>query len=241
MLRSVLTIVVVAGTVLAPLYARAEEKLTFKSVSVYLPTSGRAFPAAPGSDVINNYCLICHSAGMVLTQPNMSKAGWQGEVEKMRTQYKAPVAAKDVDAIVNYLVSIKGPDAATIASSATGRHPDPNHGAVIAAQGVGTAVPACAACHAFNGCSDASGAFPRIAGQSSYYLASQLHDFASGLRANAIMSPIAKGLSPDDIEYVAAYYSGVQASFLPLAAADPALVQRGARLGWFVVDATKLL
>ena len=53
--------------------------------------------------------------------------------------------------------------------------------------------PACAQCHAFNGGSDGSGAFPRIAGQSAYYLGKQLRDFTSGVRANAIMSPIAKG------------------------------------------------
>jgi hypothetical protein len=51
--------------------------------------------------------LACHSAGMVLNQP-ASKAQWQAEVEKMRQAYKAPVDPKDVDAIVDYLVSIRG-------------------------------------------------------------------------------------------------------------------------------------
>ena len=53
-------------------------------------------------------------------------------------------------------------------------------GAVIAAQGTVAGAPPCAQCHAFNGVSDASGAFPRLAGQSAYYLAEQLRDFASG-------------------------------------------------------------
>jgi len=44
--------------------------------------------------------------------------------------------------------------------------PDIQHGAVIAAQGTAAGAPACAQCHAYNGVSDASGAFPRIAGQS---------------------------------------------------------------------------
>jgi cytochrome c553 len=73
------------------------------------------------------------------------------------------------------------------------RHPDVERGAVIAAQGKAGA-PACAQCHAFNGASDGSGAFPRIAGQSAHYLAGQLRDFASGVRANAVMTPIAKSL-----------------------------------------------
>ena len=103
------------------------------------------------------------------------------------------------------------------AGSEPARQPDVKRGAVIAAQGTPAGAPACAQCHAFNGASDGSGAFPRIAGQSAYYLAEQLRDFASGVRTNAIMSPIAKALSPDDIADVAAYYAGVDAPFLPLA------------------------
>ena len=103
-------------------------------------------------------------------------------------------------------------------------------GAAIVAQGTSAGAPPCAQCHAFNGVSDASGAFPRLAGQSAYYLAEQLGDFASGVRASAIMSPIAKALSPDDIADVTAYFAGVNAPFLPLKAPDPTLVKRGEQL-----------
>jgi mono/diheme cytochrome c family protein len=66
------------------------------------------FPNGPGADAINNNCLACHSADMVLNQPAMSKVRWQAEVDKMRTAYKAPIDPKDVDAILDYLVSVKG-------------------------------------------------------------------------------------------------------------------------------------
>jgi cytochrome c553 len=101
---------------------------------------------------------------------------------------------------------------------------------LIVAQGTAAGAPPCAQCHAFNGVSDASGAFPRLAGQSAYYLAGQLRDFASDVRASAIMSPIAMALSPDDVADVAAYYAGVNAPFLPLKAPDAALVKRGGEL-----------
>jgi cytochrome c553 len=109
------------------------------------------------------------------------------------------------------------------------RKPDINRGAVIAAQGAAGAA-ACAQCHAFNGVSDGSGAFPRIAAQSASYLAQQLRAFASGVRANAVMSPIAKALSQDDIADVAAYYAGVDAPYLPLANPAPALIKQGEQL-----------
>ena len=57
---------------------------------------------------------------------------------------------------------------------------DTKRGAVIAAQGVGDSVPACAPCHALNGIADGSGAFPRIAGQSAFYLARQMRRLRVG-------------------------------------------------------------
>jgi cytochrome c553 len=117
-----------------------------------------------------------------------------------------------------------------VEAQSTGRQPDAKHGAVIVAQGTPAGAPPCAQCHAFNGVSDASGAFPRLAGQSDYYLSKQLRDFASGERMSALMTPIAKALSPEDIADVAAYFAGINAPFLPLKAADPALVKRGEEL-----------
>jgi len=66
------------------------------------------FPAGPGSDAINNNCLACHSADMVLNQPALSKQAWAAEVNKMINNYKAPVAAEDVGPIVDYLAALKG-------------------------------------------------------------------------------------------------------------------------------------
>jgi cytochrome c553 len=110
------------------------------------------------------------------------------------------------------------------------REPDAKHGAVIAAQGTPNGAPACAQCHAFNGVSDGSGAFPRIAGQSAYYLTKQLRDFTSGIRVNAIMTPVAGALTADDIADVAAYYAGIEAPFLPLRRPDSALIKQGEEL-----------
>ena len=45
---------------------------------------------------------------MVLNQPSLSRADWQGEVDKMRHVYKAPVAEGDAAAIVDYLARTKG-------------------------------------------------------------------------------------------------------------------------------------
>lgn len=110
------------------------------------------------------------------------------------------------------------------------QEPEVMQGARIAAQGTAAGAPPCAQCHAVNGVSDASGAFPRLVGQSADYLAEQLRDFASGLRTNALMTPIAQALSPDDIADVSAYYAGIDAPFPPLVPGAAALLKRGAQL-----------
>jgi hypothetical protein len=81
---------------------------TLRSVSIDLPQGDRIFPPGPHVDAVNNNCLACHSAGMVLNQPDMSRAAWETEVNKMINVYKAPVAAEDVPAIVAYLDATKG-------------------------------------------------------------------------------------------------------------------------------------
>ena len=78
---------------------------TLRSVSVEFPDPGRQFPGGDKAEAINNNCLACHSAEMVLTQPRLSRAQWQSEVDKMRNVYQAPVAAEDVPAILDYLAS----------------------------------------------------------------------------------------------------------------------------------------
>lgn len=67
---------------------------------------------------------------------------------------------------------------------------------------------ACAACHGLDGNSTADPTlYPRIAGQSERYLATQLALFKSGQRANAIMQPFAAALSAQDMRDIGAYYA----------------------------------
>ena len=108
MARAPLTIAFAVGIALAPFCAQAQSQFSIKSVSVDLPPGDGMFPNGPGADAINNNCLACHSADMVLNQPALPMTQWHAEVDKMRAAYKAPIDPKDVDAIVDYLVSTKG-------------------------------------------------------------------------------------------------------------------------------------
>jgi hypothetical protein len=107
MLRTLSITAGLLGFALAAWSAHAAPPFTLKSVSVDLPDSDQMFPGGPEADAINNNCLACHSAGMVLTQPTLSETAWTAEVNKMINTYKAPVAPEDVDAIIAYLAKLR--------------------------------------------------------------------------------------------------------------------------------------
>jgi hypothetical protein len=108
MLGNLWTVVVLLGVASMPTVARASPPFELKSLKLDLPDADRMFPAGPGSDAINNNCLACHSADMVLIQPSLSKQAWTTEVNKMINSYKAPVSPEDVGPIVEYLTALKG-------------------------------------------------------------------------------------------------------------------------------------
>lgn len=71
-------------------------------------------------------------------------------------------------------------------------HGDPNSGTV-----------ACSTCHGANGAG--AEAFPRLAGQHSQYLVSQLLAYQNNLRGTDVMRTVIQGLKPADMQAVAAY------------------------------------
>jgi cytochrome c553 len=99
--------------------------------------------------------------------------------------------------------------------------------------GPGGAGAACFSCHGLQGQGDAGGAFPRLAGLDAHYLAKQMDDYASGARADAVMTPISRQLTQVDRQSVALYYAGLPPQapqVVSVAAADARLIQRGATL-----------
>ncbi len=105
MLKTLLAAAIGAAALLTGPSGHGQSGFTLKSVSVELPVSERMFPTGPNVDVVNANCLTCHSVGMVLYQPALSRAAWESEVHKMIDVYKAPIAAGDVAPIVAYLAA----------------------------------------------------------------------------------------------------------------------------------------
>ncbi len=68
---------------------------------------------------------------------------------------------------------------------------------------------ACQTCHGLDGVAT-SAMVPNLSGQNKDYLMIQLEAYRSGQRQHAQMNIVAKGLSDEDIENTAEWYSSIQ-------------------------------
>lgn len=114
--------------------------------------------------------------------------------------------------------------------------PAVGEGAAIALQGNGRGAPGCTGCHGPQGQGNSAAGYPRLAGLSAAYLDEQLGAFASGVRKNEMMLPVATALSPTERASLGAYFSGLRPVAAPPASepqveGSAASVQAGRALG----------
>jgi hypothetical protein len=74
-----------------------------------LPLETARLKTAPGVEVANGNCMLCHSVDYISTQPRLNAAQWRATVTKMREKYGAPIATNRVDDLVTYFVQNYGP------------------------------------------------------------------------------------------------------------------------------------
>jgi mono/diheme cytochrome c family protein len=86
-----------------------EASLQWPIVKVELPADDETFPPGAGATIATSQCQICHSAGMVLQQPPLTRDQWRAEIVKMRSSYGAPMPEDQIDGLSEYLEKINGP------------------------------------------------------------------------------------------------------------------------------------
>ena len=72
----------------------------------------------------------------------------------------------------------------------------------------------CVACHGAGGISP-NPSWPNLAGQQKGYLIREMQYFRDGIRGDAMMTPMARTLSDEDVENLAEYYSSLCACSEP--------------------------
>ena len=75
---------------------------------IVLPGDPFSFQPDSGSAIASRFCLICHSAEYVYTQPPHPPATWKKIVHKMQLAFGCPIPDDQVSQLVDYLVSQNG-------------------------------------------------------------------------------------------------------------------------------------
>src|SRR6266496_5327327 len=87
-------------------------------LKIELPPETGVFKPAPGVELANGQCLVCHSVEYVVTQPPAPRTFWATSVKKMREKYGAAVADEQVEPLLDYLTKHYGVETTNHAASA---------------------------------------------------------------------------------------------------------------------------
>ncbi|MBK6743644.1 MAG: cytochrome c4 [Hydrogenophilales bacterium] len=186
------------------------------------PATATKGDAAKGQAIVDKVCGACHGADGNSTSPTYPNlAGQQPEyLHKQLTEFKS--GARKNAIMAPNVTALSNDDMLNLAAYFSSQQPKPKlaKDAALAAEGAkvfkggnaGSGVPACASCHGPAG-SGIPVQFPRLAGQHSKYVQSQLKNFRSGDRANdggMMMRVIARKMTDQEMKAVAEYISGLR-------------------------------
>ena len=186
-----------------------------------------AAPASKGDpkaaeSIVNQVCAACHAVdGNSATAANPKLAGLNAEyINKQLTDFKS--GARKNPVMGGIVASLSPQDMQNLAAYFSAQQPKPGTskdqqlaliGQKIYRGGVlGAGVPACASCHGPQG-KGIPVQFPRLAGQHSEYIYTQLNAFRVGERANdgaKMMRTIATKMTDADMKAVASYIQGLR-------------------------------
>ena len=186
-----------------------------------------AAPASKGDpkaaeSIVNQVCAGCHAVdGNSTVAANPKLAGLNAEyINKQLTNFKSGDRKNPV--MGGIVASLSPQDMLNLAAYFSAQQPKPGTskdqelalvGQKIFRGGIqGAGVPACASCHGPEG-KGIPVQFPRLAGQHSDYIYTQLNNFRLGTRANdgaKMMRTIAAKLTDADMKAVAAYIQGLR-------------------------------
>jgi mono/diheme cytochrome c family protein len=77
-------------------------------VTITLPPETGTYKTAPGVELVQANCLMCHSTEYVSSQPPMPRKYWEATVKKMKEKFGAPTPDAQVAALVDYLAATYG-------------------------------------------------------------------------------------------------------------------------------------
>lgn len=83
----------------------AGAQATEESSVLNLPPDPISFQQGSGSNIASTYCLICHSAEYIYTQPSHPQERWTEIIEKMKRTFGCPIPDEQIPPLAQYLFS----------------------------------------------------------------------------------------------------------------------------------------
>ncbi len=178
--------------------------------------------AAKAQKIVNEVCAACHTSDGNSTNPTYpALAGQSPEyIAKQLHEFKAGIRMNAT--MAPNAAKLSEDDMQNLAAFFSAQQPKVRMAkdASLIAEGqkiykggnAGSGVPACASCHGPTG-AGIPVQFPRLAGQHSKYVLTQLKNFRSGDRSNdggKMMETIARKLTDQEMKAVAEYVNGLR-------------------------------
>jgi cytochrome c553 len=178
--------------------------------------------AAKAQKIVSDVCAACHASDGNSGNPTYpALAGQSPEyIAKQLREFKS--GARKNAVMAPNAAKLSEDDMLNLGAYFSAQQPKPRQAkeAGLIAEGqkvykggnAGSGVPACASCHGPSGAGIPL-QFPRLAGQHSKYVVSQLKNFRSGDRANdggKMMQVIAKKMTDQEMKAVAEYVNGLR-------------------------------
>ena len=180
-------------------------------------------------------CAACHGLDGNSVDPQYPRIAGQSEryiaqqlalfksgerVNAIMQPFAAPLSAQDMrDIGAYYATQTSGAGLADDTAIAEGSNAGKRFyevGQALFRQGdAARGIPACMACHGPNGAGNPGPAYPRVAGQQSWYSARRLQEYRAGTTAERdpsqfnVMAAVAKQLTDEEIQSLATYMQGL--------------------------------
>ncbi len=74
-----------------------------ETATLSLPPDPISFEQAEGSSIASSYCLICHSAEYIYTQPPHAQEEWTAIIQKMKLTFGCPIPDEQIPLLAQYL------------------------------------------------------------------------------------------------------------------------------------------
>ncbi len=178
--------------------------------------------AAKAQKIVNDVCAACHTSDGNSTNPTYPALAGQSPEYIVKQLREFKTGARKNAIMAPNVTKLSDDDMLNLAAYFSAQQPKPRQAkdASLIAAGqkiykggnAGSGVPACASCHGPTG-AGIPVQFPRLAGQHSKYVLSQLKNFRSGDRTNdggKMMQVIAKKMTDQEMKAAAEYVNGLR-------------------------------